>query len=132
MKKILSEEEFGIALFDLETDYKGISQFYYSDRRTGHRWLMEGPSNQVARFIQLCLALGITVGQARDIIAAGQAKSGIALPKQVVELSTQVAALQQELRQKAKAARGGAKGASSGHRSKRRAPKKGRGAEATA
>jgi len=81
----------------LDTSYAALSRFFLSDRRTGHRWQVEGPSNPVARLIQLMLALGLTLEDTKLLIDAGVAKAGSGvLPAPVVDLSSWLAVLSSE------------------------------------
>jgi hypothetical protein len=128
MQKFMSSEDFGLAMFQAQTNYADISAFFGSDRRTGHRWQEDGPSNQVSRLMQLMCALSLTLDDVRLLIASGIAKSGTSVPDKVASVETQVAALRREataskrVKGRAQAARGG-KGASNDRRSKSRAPK---------
>jgi hypothetical protein len=130
MKKFMNAKLFNEGLIRVESDYARISKFYGSERRTGHRWTIDGPSNQVAVTIKLLSALGLTIEDAKFLMDLGERKSGTKLPAVVLDISASVALMQSQQRQRAsekKAARGGAKGSSDGDRqSKRGAPAKGR------
>jgi hypothetical protein len=136
MQKFMSSEEFSLAMFEAKTNYADISAFFGSDRRTGHRWQEDGPSNQVARLVQLMCALGLSLDDVRVLISRGVEKSGGAVPNRVAALETQVAALRQETAKqagkpilivkdqgRARAPARGGKGTSDGNRSTHRAPK---------
>lgn len=89
---ILDRDDFALALVSLDTDYSRFSNFYNSDRRTGHRWLQKGPSDFVARLIQLCLSLGLTLEQARYLIDQGVVLAGGGgVPEPVINLGPRVA-----------------------------------------
>lgn len=45
-----------------------IAIFVGSDRTTGYRWKRVGPSNGVARIVQILSALGLTLREAEEII----------------------------------------------------------------
>lgn len=133
MKKILDAELFNVALVDVEASYAEISRFYGSDRRTGHRWQTGGPSNQTSRLLQVLLILGVTLDDIRALITYGQLQSKSPLPKQVIEISEQVAAIKRELRAQQHSPTGLSKESTKSHdthRSQGRAPKKTRAAAA--
>ena len=125
MQKIMSANEFAVAMFEAGTTYADISAFFGSDRRTGHRWQEDGPSNQVARLLQVLRALNLTLDDARVLIAHGISKSKTAVPTPVAGLETQMDTIRKAVRAEQAKARGG-KDSSDDRRSKNRAPQKGK------
>jgi hypothetical protein len=90
----MTGDDFMLALFPTEAKYGEVSKFYGSDRRTGHRWTKTKPSTPVARNLQLIMALGLTLSDAKFLIEAGvdEAGGGV-LPKAVLDISSRVALL---------------------------------------
>jgi hypothetical protein len=88
----MTGDDFSMVFFPLEANYSQISKFFGSDRRTGHRWTKGKPSVPVARFLQLAMALGLTLAEAKILIEAGVDKAGGgAIPRPVLDLKGKVA-----------------------------------------
>lgn len=91
--KLMTGAEFSLALVQAEANYADVSRFVMSERRTGHRWEKDGPSNPMARCLQLMHALGLTLEQAEWLINEGVARTGKkkgSLPKPVINLGERV------------------------------------------
>jgi hypothetical protein len=66
---IMGVDEFVRGLEAIDATAGEIALFVGSDRTTGYRWKRVGPSNGVARIIQILVALKLSLFEAEDLIA---------------------------------------------------------------
>lgn len=93
-RQIMTGEGLSLSLVALEAKYSDVSAFCFSDRRTGHRWIKEGPPNTLSRGVQLLRTLGLTLQDAEFLINLGLEVAGDeSLPQPVLNLKSQVATL---------------------------------------
>lgn len=93
-QRIFSGSDFSLALVRAEANYGDISRFVLSERRTGHRWEHDGPSNPMARAMQLMACFNITLDDALWLIKEGERRAGGGpIPLPVIDLKKQIAKL---------------------------------------
>lgn len=83
--KVMTDWDYILGLQNVETTYPGLSSFYLSDRRTGHRWTQDGPPNPVARQLQTLMVLGLSLSDIQILIKAGEMKAQSHLPAKMID-----------------------------------------------
>lgn len=68
-ENLMGVDDFVKGLDAIDATAGEIALFVGSDRTTGYRWKRVGPSNGVARIIQILLALKLSLFEAEDLIS---------------------------------------------------------------